>query len=486
MTNNPLSETESQNDRYTTLVHEVMDITSITWGEAVDDFWQHPDDGYIVKFIGPLRIGQAEAQTYLKQELRGKRITAVIQEETDGDFQILLVRDTLSNLIGQYFDIEETRWGTVNEPFAVQFLGQMKGDSMEAYDTIADAVRPREMTPLFRENEGTQAIILLKGVNRPTPSNPWVNLVMFILTGLSVLYVGVLLSYEGPLDVTLWEMFQASAGKTIGFGTALLAILSAHELGHYFAGRFHKTAVTLPYFLPLPIPPFGTLGAFIQLKESPKNRRVLLDIGAAGPFAGLIVAIPVLFIGLSLSTVDTLPTLIPAGQGFSLEGNSILYLLAKYVVFGEWLPSPATFGDSSPLVYWLQFFFTGRPFPFGGRDVLIHPVAFAGWGGILVTALNLIPAGQLDGGHLLYVLVGSKAKRLLPVLVVILLGMGLLWSGWFLWAALIFFLGRAHAEPLDQITKLDSRRRAVAIFGLVIFFLVFTPIPLQFIVGPVG
>ena len=233
----------------------------------------------------------------------------------------------------------------------------------------------------------------------------------------------------------------------------------------------------------MPFPPFGTLGAFIQLKAAPRNKRVLLDIGIAGPLAGLLVAIPILLYGLSLSTVDSLPRFIPEGGGLSLEGNSVLYLLAKFAVFGEWLPSPADYGGIHPVLYWLRFFFTGRPSPLGGQDVLIHPIAFAGWVGILVTSLNLIPAGQLDGGHVIYVLFGRRARKFLPYVMLGLVLLGMYWSGWWLWAILIFSLGRVYAEPLDQITELDPRRKWIAILGVVVFLLVFTPIPFQVITG---
>jgi membrane-associated protease RseP (regulator of RpoE activity) len=130
------------------------------------------------------------------------------------------------------------------------------------------------------------------------------------------------------------------------------------------------------------------------------------------------------------------------------------------------------------LQYWVQYFFTGKPLPLGGVDVMLHPVAWDGWAGLLVTALNLIPAGQLDGGHVIYVLMGKRAITLLPLILVGLVLLGFFWPGWWLWAFLIFLLGRFHAEPLDQITPLDPPRRALAVAGLLIFFLVFSPVPL--------
>ncbi len=133
-----------------------------------------------------------------------------------------------------------------------------------------------------------------------------------------------------------------------------------------------------------------------------------------------------------------------------------MYLFAKYVVFGEWLPHPISYGGLHPLLYWARYVFTGQPVPFGGTDVVLHPVAWAGWAGLLVTALNLIPAGQLDGGHVLYVLLGKRARAVLPFVLVALVVLGTVWTGWWLWAFLIFLLGRVYAEPLDQITPLDS------------------------------
>jgi Peptidase family M50. len=261
------------------------------------------------------------------------------------------------------------------------------------------------------------------------------------------------------------------------FALSLIAILAAHEFGHYFAGRYHGVHVTLPYFIPFPFSQFGTMGAFINMKELPKNRRVLLDIGVAGPLSGLVVAVPLLLFGLMLSSTQPIPA--AAAGRTMLEGNSILYLLLKFVVFGKFLPEPASFNGVPQALYWLRYFFTGRPFPLGATDVFLHPVAWAGWAGLLVTSLNLIPAGQLDGGHVIYVLLGrEKAQRLFPFILVGLGLLGFVWGGWWLWALLIFMLGRRFAEPLDQITELDQPRRTIALIGFVLFFLTFIPVPL--------
>ena len=224
------------------------------------------------------------------------------------------------------------------------------------------------------------------------------------------------------------------------------------------------------------------MGAFINMKSVPKNRRHLLDIGIAGPLAGMVIAIPVLLIGLKMSTLSTLPAG-PASAGglgqVQMEGNSILYLLAKFAIFRELLPAPASLQHVTPFLYWLRYFFTGHPLPYGALDVTLSPVAWAGWGGLLITALNLIPAGQFDGGHMIYTLLGKRGSRLIyPFILVALVALGFVWSGWWFWAFLVFILGRLYAEPLDQITQLDRKRKLLAVGALILFLLVFTPVPL--------
>ncbi len=380
-------------------------------------------------------------------------------------------QDSLTEHVARVLRIEDITSGDAKASYQYRFRGRLYGDSQEAYDRLAASLRPLGFTPLFRQEEDRHVVLLVRGVIDPRPSRTWVNVLMLVLTIASVFFVGLI--------------FNASTvGQAVAYTASLMAILLAHEFGHYLAGRYHKTNVTLPYFLPIPWPPFGTMGAFIQLKEPPKNRRILLDIGLAGPLAGLVVTIPILLLGLSLSTVDPIPAAVPRGMVFTIEGNSLLYLLSKFAVFGQFLPAPESYGGLPPLLYWARYFFTGRPLPLGGMDVLLHPVAWAGWAGLLITGINLIPAGQLDGGHLLYVLVGRRrARALLPIILIGLVVLSLISPAWWLMTVLIFLLGRSHAEPLDQITPLDSRRTLLAVFGLVVFLLVFTPVPLVQVAG---
>lgn len=393
------------------------------------------------------------------------------------DFEIL------DSLVRRVFKIEDVTLGTRQQKYLVRYRGQLwNEDSAAAYDQLAALLRPYGLTPLFRLEEGRQVILLMQGVLNPKPANPWINLVLFIVTLLSVLATGALYGLDQPLPSGFFPIALELFKRGWPFALSMIAILAAHEFGHYLAGRFHGVHVTLPYFIPLPLSPFGTMGAFINMKEPPKNRRHLLDIGIAGPLSGLIVAVPVLLLGLSLSTIDRLPSAIQPGISLSLEGNSLLYLLSKYLVFGQLLPAPVSYEGLSPFVYWLRYFFTGQPLPLGGSDVLLHPVAWAGWAGILITGLNLIPAGQLDGGHMLYVLFGRKtATRIFPFVLAGLVMLGLGWSGWWLWVVLIYFIGRAYAEPLDQITQLDPPRRLLAVLALILFLLTFTPVPLNLI-----
>lgn len=384
--------------------------------------------------------------------------------------------DNLSTQVARIMHIEAVTLGEPKKGFIARYRGMLlSSDSASAYDELTSLLNPYRVTPIFRVENNQHVVILIPGIPNPNPSKIWVNILLLFLTFFSVLFTGALFSYQGQLPTTPIEILKFIVSG-LPFTLSLLAILLAHEFGHYLAGRYHKANVTLPYFIPFPFSYFGTMGAFIQMKAPPKNRRIMLDIGIAGPLAGLIVAIPVLLLGLSLSAVETLPYRLQIGQIF--EGNSLLYLFLKYIVHGELLPHPLTYYGAEPVIYWVRYFFTGMPLPRGGLDVTLHPIAWAGWAGLLVTAINLIPAGQLDGGHLVYVLLGKRASQLIPIVLVGLLILGFVWYGWWIWAGLILFFGRFYAEPLDQITQLDRRRKLIAILGIIIFVLVFTPVPL--------
>jgi membrane-associated protease RseP (regulator of RpoE activity) len=398
--------------------------------------------------------------------------------------------ELLTSYVARVFQIEDVTAGD-GKGLIVRYRGRLTGsDSAAAYDQLDDLLRPYSITALFRKDGEKQVILLVPGFALPRRSpRIWINVLLFIITIFAVMLTGV----EVPLAVSL-----TSASAEISyrfqhilsgwpFALAMLGILFTHEMGHYVMCRRNKVPATLPYFLPAPIlSPFGTLGAFIAMRGIPRNKRVLFDVGVAGPIAGLVVAIPVLLIGLSLSTLGRIE-LPPPGVQNTLEGNSLFYLFAKFVVFGRMLPEPASMGGLSPLVYWVRYFFTGHPIPIGGTDVMLNPVAWAGWGGLLVTALNLVPLGTLDGGHVAYGLFGENARKIFPFAIgalVFLSFLPVLLSrslsafnyGWLLWIFILFWLGNVRTVPLDDITELNGGRRVLGYFMLLLFFLLFTPV----------
>ena len=390
----------------------------------------------------------------------------------------------LESLVRGIFLIEDITYGSSREAYVVRYLGRLiSEDTAEAYNRIAALVEPYKLTPIFRIEEDRHVIYLVAAQPMQKPGRPMLNMLLFIVTVLSVLVSGGLSSFEGELSPNPFTAAMQLITTGWPFAVSLLTILAAHEFGHYFAGRAHGVQVTLPFFIPMPFSLLGTMGAFISMKTIPRNKRVLMDIAVAGPIAGFIVSIIVILIGLSLSKLGTIPISFPEGQGVQMEGNSLIYLVLKYLSFGEILPRPASFGDASPFLYWLRYFFTGQPRPFGGVDVMIHPVAWAGWAGLLITSFNLIPAGQLDGGHIFQLLFSPKTSRkIFPLIVGILAALGFVWSGWWLWAGLLLFFGRVYAEPLDQITPLDKKRKWLGAISIIIFFLTFIPVPLIMIV----
>lgn len=368
--------------------------------------------------------------------------------------------------IAPYFAVTHTG---LDEPFrgAVLFHGRFLQDSAACFDDIRAAFAAHGFTAYVRRETDRRLVLIAEpGVPEPAPSNWYINAALLVATILSTLLTGAMMEAETSEQAMA---YATQLWRGIPFCLSIMLILGAHEMGHYFAARRHKVAVTLPYFIPLPlISLIGTLGAFIQLKERVKNKRALLDIGAAGPLAGLVFAVPILLIGLATSPVCptaaglaagmVTPAGCPPAAGGLLEGNSILYAGMKIVVFGQFLPN-------------------------GQQDVFLNQMAWAGWVGLLVTALNLMPLGQLDGGHITYALWGKKTEQfywpaliLLGALTVIsfLMGGGLTWL---IWWGLIFVFGRVHAQPLDDVTELDGRRRFIAILTMIIFILVFVPIP---------
>ena len=352
------------------------------------------------------------------------------------------ISDRLRAAVADVFEVRDVAVG--HPGGAVRLRGRLFIEPSQAYELVAPRLRMLGYTALFRKQGDLDVILAIPGTIPVSPSRPWINVLLFLATLASTIYVGAGMVEPGQ---------PPSLATGLQFAGSLLTILLAHELGHYFVARRHGVAVSLPYFIPMPNL-LGTMGAFIRMKTPPLNRRAMVAIGAAGPLAGFLLAVPILILGLSLSEVKPIPI---GGPGFILmEGNSLLYAALKILMFGRFLPQ-------------------------GGIDVFLHPIAFAGWAGLMVTGLNLIPADQLDGGHVAYALLGERARYLTWGIIAALIALGFLWNGWFLWAGLIYLFGRRHARPFDDITDLDGPHRALAILVLIVFALTFCPIPMSIV-----
>jgi membrane-associated protease RseP (regulator of RpoE activity) len=307
--------------------------------------------------------------------------------------------------------------------------------------------------------------IPLAPLARPARRRLAVPVFLFLLTVLSTLFVGLHLTrayaqgqppYRDSIySAELFRQLSENPWRLLEgwpFAATLLGILLAHELGHYFACRYYGIVASYPYFLPAPTL-IGTMGAFIRIESPIVNRRALFDVGIAGPLVGFVLAVPALALGIAYSKV----------YPGALEESVI--------VFGN------------PPLFWLfaKLFWPGVP----GDHLLLHPVAFAAWVGLFATALNLLPVGQLDGGHIVYALAREKHRAfsrgfLLALLVAGLLGLNYpdtIWPGWLIWGGLLLLIGVRHPAVLDPGPALGPRRRWVALAGLVVFLLCFTPVP---------
>ena len=297
-------------------------------------------------------------------------------------------------------------------------------------------------------------------------------LALFLLTVATTFFSGYLIS--------------GTVSGGVLFSLSLIIILGAHEMGHYLYGRKYGVSITVPYFIPAPpfVSPIGTFGAFIRIRSPIPSRRELFDIGAAGPFAGAITALPVLFLGLLFSEVVAVDseTLAEMGSAMSL-GNSLMFALFSKMAVGT-VPE--------------------------GHEILLHPLAFAGWIGLFVTALNLMPAGQLDGGHLVYSVFPPRWHRrvsLATVFLLVFMGLGTTpladlaqylglsaqagalpqwllfdgWAGWLFWAILLVGFGTSHAPAEREDVALDPARKVLAFAALVLFACCFSPVPVSIV-----
>ena len=325
---------------------------------------------------------------------------------------------------------------------AVLFSGRLLWDAETAFSLLYERLKAKGLLPFLQRRRGQDSVLIVPAPPERRKPRPIINLLLFVATILTTLYAGAANEGFYPLQNPATLKFG------IPFASALLLILGTHELSHYFVAQRHGLRVSLPYFIPVPFG-LGTFGAFIKMESVAKDRKGFFDVGLAGPLAGLAIAIPVLILGLSLSEVKP----IIHEPGYFQEGNSLLYLTLKYIVHGQILPSREV-------------------------DVFLHPIAFAGWIGLMITGVNLLPAGQLDGGHVAYALLGGAYKWVAQLVLLLLMGLGLfLWSGWLLWALLILLSGPRHPRPLNDITGVGRKRKIVGILALILLLTIFTPVP---------
>ncbi|HEY3380360.1 MAG TPA: site-2 protease family protein [Vicinamibacterales bacterium] len=284
----------------------------------------------------------------------------------------------------------------------------------------------------------------------------WVHIGLFLLTlGTTTLvgaghYASFLADFRAVTVPGDWTLLL----RGFWYSVTILAILGAHEFGHYFACRYYRVNASLPFFLPVPPPLLtGTLGAFIRIRQPIPSKRMLFDIGIAGPLAGFVVAVPALFIGLAMSHVAALPK---DQTGMLSLGEPLLFKAATWMLFGS-------VAD--------------------GYSLNMHPVAFASWFGLLATALNLFPIGQLDGGHIAYAVLGRRSTQLTLAAVGVAIVLTFISWSWLVWTILmivmLFILGPKHPPTIDEHVPLDRTRLILALVALAVFVVTFMSAPIQ-------
>lgn len=372
-------------------------------------------------------------------------------EDTNGFAldRIGVIEDLLRRNVEDVFRVErqEVRGATY------AWGGTLLVEPARALALIEARFKPFGYTPFLGQQGDLawiRAVPLAEVVDR---GRSGLNVVLFALTVLSTLAAGCLVT--GSFPFVTFNPFLEPARLLAGvpFAATLLAILGTHEFGHYFTARYYGASVSLPFFIPAPPPIFlfGTMGAVIRMRSPARDRNSLFDIAVAGPLAGLVVAVPALLLGLSWSRIGMV---LPQGAGLTF-GDSLLMRALTWIVFG--------------------------PIP-NGMDVFVHPVALAGWVGLFVTALNLFPVGQLDGGRIAYALFGPWHRQVSIATFVGLMLLGAVFrsANWIVFASVILLLmGFHHPPPLDDLTPLSPRRYVLGVFCLILLVLLIPPVPIS-------
>ncbi|MFH1101914.1 MAG: site-2 protease family protein [Methanobacteriota archaeon] len=359
--------------------------------------------------------------------------------------------ELLKREVGQRFPFYDSRFNNTT----AMFFCRIDEESLEEkFDSLRVVLREKGYIPMLRLDKGEHIIyIIKKPVVKRKPI--WINLILLVATIFTTTLAGAI-QWIQIYEPTITDFFTIIAKSVTSFyflngflffSLPLLLILGIHEMGHYLVSKKHGLDTSLPYFIPLP-PPFilGTFGAVISTKEPIPNRKTLLDVGVSGPLCGFLVAIVVSFIGFMLMQQN--PITAPQSDG-------TMYITLPLILQGiESLFALPT-------------------------NAVIHPTLFAGWVGIFLTAVNLLPIGQLDGGHISRALLKDKHKYFSWFIVIVLLLLGLFYEGWLIFAFLVLFLiGTQHQPPLNELSPLDTKRKLIGVLALIVFIVCFAPIPI--------
>ncbi len=354
-------------------------------------------------------------------------------------------------------------------------VGELREDLEAGDPLVVEALRDWD-GPTYLANTGEGVEVVLVRKSSTWAPRPWlIHGVLLLLTFFTTFMAGALLLGVDPLETRFVEAWgawipipttvswtQMAAGAP--FALTLMTILMAHEMGHFLAAKRHQVPASLPYFIPFPAyySAIGTLGAFIRIRGPLVRRSVLLDIGVGGPIASFVLSVLFLMVGLALSDA--------VGEVASASVPMVIEFAGQPIWLGSGL-----------VVHGILYLFF--PADLGVNAIHLHPVAFAAWIGLFITFLNLLPFGQLDGGHILYSLSKTVQRWAAPAFLLVLIPLGRLWWGWWLWAGLAVFLSRgrlAHPDVLQPRVALGPVRTAIAWSAILMFFLTFVPLPVRF------
>ncbi len=349
--------------------------------------------------------------------------------------------EEINRLVREHLDVYDFRI----TPDHLEFYFVLSEERIfeENFEKLRLMLRDKNLIPLVKKIKGETVLIVIRTPQRKFTS-VWINVILLVATLISTIWVGMgyYISYYGESNI-----WNDVLGGFLYFSLPLMTILGVHEMGHYFAAKRHNVRVSLPFFIPAPTI-LGTLGAFISVREPIPDKKSLVDIGLAGPIAGFIVAVPITLLGLFLGSIN--PPIVDweSTNQFLVLNVPIIYQLLSYLV-----PS----------------------------SEFIHPMAMAGWVGFIVTAINLFPIGQLDGGHVARAVAGEKTKYVSYAFAGLLFFLGIWYQGWIFFGLLVILLGLKHPPPLNDITKLDNKRWALAVAGFLLLAVTFVPVPIELV-----